>query len=186
MKTIFLTLSIVIGVISMSVPGFGYEQAYPKTAVGQIELKELPAAKLMVTKTDGEYFTADNGLFMRLFRYINSNQVAMTIPVEAEFKPAAMRFYVGPAQQGKELNAHGEVKIVTLPKRTVLAVGARGAYSWKNIVAAQAKLTDWLTAHQEYVAAGEAYGVFWNSPFMPGFLKRFEIHVAVNRRPTGN
>jgi hypothetical protein len=29
------------------------------------------------------------------------------------------------------------------------------------------------------VAAGEAYAIYWNSPFVPGFLKRYEVHVPV-------
>ena len=28
-------------------------------------------------------------------------------------------------------------------------------------------------------AAGEPYGVYWNAPYVPFFLKRFEVHVPV-------
>ena len=31
--------------------------------------------------------------------------------------------------------------------------------------------------------AGPAYAVYWNSPFTPWFLKRYEVHVRV--RPRG-
>jgi len=158
---------------------YAYEQAYPKTDVGKLEIKELPAARLMIAKTEGEYFSKDNALFMRLFKYINSNQVAMTIPVEAEFKPASMRFYVGTKQQAKELKDHNDITIISLPKRTVAVIGVRGAYTQKNITNAQTKLEAWLNNHPDYVKNGEPYGVFWNSPFVPWFLKRFEVQVMV-------
>ncbi|MEI6083218.1 MAG: heme-binding protein [Verrucomicrobiota bacterium] len=179
MRTTITALVICTGVIFMSSKTFATEQAYPKTAVDKIEIKELPEARLMVTQSTGNYFAKDNDMFGRLFRYISSNQVAMTTPVEAEFQPASMRFYVGADQKDKELKDHQEVTILTLPMRHVAAIGGRGAYSKENITAAQAKLTAWLKEQTDYVQSGEPYGVFWNSPFVPWFLKRYEVQVAV-------
>ena len=33
-------------------------------------------------------------------------------------------------------------------------------------------------------AAGEAYGVYWNAPYVPFFMKRFEVHVPVKKAKT--
>ncbi|MCG3147961.1 MAG: hypothetical protein PCFJNLEI_01402 [Verrucomicrobiae bacterium] len=179
MRTTVTALVMCAGVIFMSPKAVATEQAYPQTEVDKIEIKELPEARLMVTKSTGNYFAKDNDLFGRLFSYISSNQVAMTTPVEAEFQPAAMRFYVGAAQKDKDLKDHQEVTILTIPKRYVAAIGGRGAYSKENITAAQGKLLAWLKEQSDYVKDGEPYGVFWNSPFVPWFLKRYEVQVAV-------
>jgi len=32
------------------------------------------------------------------------------------------------------------------------------------------------------MARGDARGIFWNGPFMPGFFKRFEVHLPVVER----
>jgi hypothetical protein len=41
----------------------------------------------------------------------------------------------------------------------------------------------WLERHaDQWEAAGEPYAVFWNSPFMPGFLKRSEVHQPLRHR----
>jgi len=47
-----------------------YEPAYPKTPDGKIEIKIIPASKLMGTEKPGSCFESNNELFMRLFRYI--------------------------------------------------------------------------------------------------------------------
>jgi hypothetical protein len=36
-----------------------------------------------------------------------------------------------------------------------------------------------LLKNPAYEAIGEARGIFWNGPFIPGFFKRFEVHIPV-------
>ncbi|MFP4157510.1 MAG: hypothetical protein ACLFU4_07830 [Opitutales bacterium] len=50
---------------------------------------------------------------------------------------------------------------------------------------AEAELRAWLEQNEEFHAAGEARGIFWNGPFTPGFLKRFEVHLPVIKRDGG-
>ena len=71
-------------------PTMAYENIYDKTPVGVIEIKTLPAAVSLETQTTGDYFSSDNALFMRLFRYIDRNDLSMTVPVEAETSPGTM------------------------------------------------------------------------------------------------
>ena len=67
-----------------------YEAMYPRTDAGSVELKTVPAVKALQADGDGTYFKNDDSTFMKLFRYIDRNQVAMTVPVEAEVStPAA-------------------------------------------------------------------------------------------------
>jgi len=156
-----------------------YESAYQKTDVGAIEVKTIPAATLLVTKSEQQYFERPGRMFMRLFRYIENNQVSMTVPVEAEMKPGAMKFYVGTKDAKKPLKDVDKVRVVTARKRTVVSIGGMGQYTQANIGKAEKKLLSWLQAHPEHRRAGDPYAVFWDSPFTPGPLRRFEVHAEI-------
>ena len=71
------------------------EQAYPKTVVDGIEIKTLPAATLIVSKSEKRYYEEDDRLFRPLFRFIQERDIAVTTPVEAEMDPGEMFFYIG-------------------------------------------------------------------------------------------
>ena len=161
----------------------GVEEAYPRTSPGEMEVKKLPAARLLLAESPKGYFEANNGLFMRLFRYIDSHQIPMTAPVEARVQPGVMVFYVdAKSAQRQDLTATDQVKLSTVPERWVAAIGIRGSYSQENFNEALGKLRTWLTQHPEYQATGEPYGVYWNSPFVPFFLKQSEVHIPVNQK----
>ncbi|HAZ66032.1 MAG TPA: ABC transporter substrate-binding protein, partial [Opitutae bacterium] len=58
-----------------------------------------------------------------------------------------------------------------------------GSYTQKSYQDNLTKLQDWLKTQLEYEAIGEPYAVYWNSPFVPGFLKRSEVHIPVRIKP---
>jgi hypothetical protein len=60
--------------------------------------------------------------------------------------------------------------------------GERGGYSRANFEKARATLLAWLAGQPAVEAAGEPYAVYWNAPYVPFFLKRFEVHVPVRPR----
>jgi effector-binding domain-containing protein len=158
----------------------GVEEAYPRTSPGDIELKTLPAARWMRTESTKDYFAADNGLFMRLFRYIDSNKIPMTAPVEAGISPGTMVFYMDAASAGRsDLAETPQVKLSKVPERRVAAIGIRGSYSRENYEEALTELRGWLAKQPGLRATGEPYAVYWNSPFVPFFLKHSEVHVPV-------
>lgn len=159
-----------------------YDQAFPKTSVGAFEIKTLPAARLIASQTGASYFEDNNGLFRPLFRYIQARDIAMTTPVEAEIEPGVMYFYISDDVDAAALEATDEVSIHDLPERTVASHGARGGYSESNFQEAAQALHSWLADNQDYEAAGEVRGIFWNGPFMPGILKRFEVHIPVKAK----
>lgn len=152
------------------------ESWYAATEPGVIEVKEIPAAKLIVA---GSASAADDSMFGRLFRYISTHDVKMTVPVEAPLGRNEMRFYVGSRDASRALQSSGGVQVTEMPARLVVSAGARGSYSWGNIHAAEQKLNDWLTNNPRYRPAGKAYAVFWNGPYVPGIVKRFEVHQPV-------
>ena len=156
-----------------------YESAFEKTPVGSIEIKTLPAARLLAAHSEGNYFQENNGLFRPLFRYIQDNDIAMTIPVEAEIEPGIMYFYLGADYQETELEETDRVRIITLPERTVLSIGVRGRYSSKNFDEAKTELLTWLSKQDKWIASDSARAIYWNGPFTLGFLKRAEVHIPV-------
>jgi hypothetical protein len=155
------------------------EKAFPQTDVGVAEIKSLPAAHLIASQSEQSYFSNGNGLFRPLFRYISSRDIAMTTPVEAEMEPGIMYFYIGEEAVDRAQNGNDEVTVHTLPERLVASYGVRGGYNERNFDKADAKLREWLSTQSNYQIAGDARGVFWNGPFMPGLFKRFEIHIPI-------
>ncbi len=167
----------IFAVWMVSPMALSYESWYAATEPGVIEVKEIPAAKLLVADDApqrGEPFS-------RLFRYISKNKVAMTVPVESSLERNDMRFYVGTRDRPRDLPPADDVRIAEMPARLVVSIGERGSYSWANLREAEEKARAWLERHPEYQALEAPYAVFWNGPFVPGFLKRFEVHVPVKR-----
>ncbi len=177
MKT-FLWVALAIIVSSAKLGAVS--EAYPRTAPGDLELKTLPAARWMRTESANDYFAGDNGLFMKLFRYIDSNKIPMTAPVEAGIKPGTMVFYMDEASAKRaDLAETPQVKLSSVPERRVAAIGIRGSYSRENYEEALTELKAWLAKRTDVKAAGEPYAVYWNSPFVPFFLKQSEVHILV-------
>jgi hypothetical protein len=155
------------------------QSAFPPTDVGVSEFKTLPAGLLLKSQGRGNYFAEANGLFRPLFSYISVHSIAMTTPVEVTIEPAAMYFWVADAERNKVSGTQGVVEVVEVAERRVASLGARGSYSARNFAAAQESLLRWLESQTDVTVIGPPYAVFWNGPFTPGFLKRFEVHVPV-------
>lgn len=157
-----------------------YEAAYPMTEPGACEIKTLPAGVILQARTQGGYFRENNGLFRKLFETIQRNQVPMTTPVEAGIQPGTMVFYLdsASAQRGDLKLSDGVIRR-ELAERKVASIGIRGGYSRESFEENRTKLGEWLRSQREWESAGEAYAVYWNSPFMIWFLKRSEVHIPV-------
>ena len=94
-----------------------------------------------------------------------------------------MRFFAGADTQDRALPDTETVTVTNLPALTVASAGLRGAYTEENFARGRAQVQQWLEQHaDQWEAAGEPYAVFWNSPFMPGFLKRSEVHQPLRNR----
>ena len=173
-------LWVALAIVASSARLGAVSEAYPRTAPGDLELKTLPAARWMRTESANDYFAADNGLFMKLFRYIDSNKIPMTAPVEAGIKPGTMVFYMDDASAKRvDLAETAQVKLSSVPERQVAAIGIRGSYSRENYEEALTELKAWLAKRTDVKASGEPYAVYWNSPFVPFFLKQSEVHIPV-------
>ena len=159
-----------------------YESAFPKTDVNVIEIKTVPAATLLVARSEDNYFDKKKDLFRPLFRYIQTNDIPMTVPVEADINPGAMYFYVDSNQANKTLEDTDEVNVIQLPERTVISIGVRGSYSEKNFNKARETLIAYLAGQDDWIQAEPARAIYWNGPFTLGFLKRSEVHIPIERK----
>lgn len=180
----FPFLVAIIGLFStMNAPLTASTDIFARTEPGRVEVKELPAGILLETRVEGSYFENGNRLFRPLFRYISRHDIAMTTPVEARIEPGAMYFWVAPAEAAKVVGDEDGVRVLEQAARTVVAVGGRGAYSERNYSNAEAVLREWLAGQTDWLAEGEAYGVFWHGPFTPWFRKQYEVHQPLRRAP---
>lgn len=159
------------------------ESAFPATEPNTSEIKTLPAGVLLKSTAPGNYFDNGGKLFGPLFRYISSNDIAMTTPVEAVIDDSAMLFWVAPGEVEKVRGSTANVEVLKIPERTVAARGAKGSYSQTNYHETREALEIWLAEQSEWRATGEPYGVYWNGPFTPWFMKTAEVHIPVERVP---
>ena len=172
-------LLMLVASFNLTLISSAYKKAYPQSEIGAFEIKTLPKALLIASKGDRHYFEKNNGLFKPLFDYIKTHGIAMTTPVEAEIDPGVMYFYIGNDVAVESLKETDKVELYYQPERIVASHGVRGRYSEKNFKQAAEILRIWISKNRNYEQSGNARGVFWNSPFMPGFLKRFEVHIPV-------
>ncbi len=154
------------------------EEIFSMTPVGEIQVRTLPSAQWIVTETSGSYFDHSGSLFGRLFNFIRDNDISMTVPVEGDLSRAQMRFYIG-KDATKDYADSGEVRVVAVPERTVVSIGAKGAYSEDNIDAARESLEDWLKQQSDWEVNGSPYAVFWNGPMTLWLFKHFEVHIPI-------
>jgi len=150
--------------------------------VDTIEVKTIPAVKLLAARSEGNYFDQDGALFKQLFSYIKTNDVSMTIPVEATVDPAEMVFFVGSDDMTKNLERDENIVVVERPEQLVVAIGGKGSYRRENYDDARLELEEWFAAQDRYVATGPPVAVYWNGPFVPAFMKKFEVYIPVEVR----
>ena len=160
-----------------------YESAYPMTEAGNCEIKTLPAGVILQARTTGGYFSENNGLFRRLFQTIQQNKLPMTTPVEAGTRPGTMIFYLDQeSAKRSDLQMVDGVTRKAVGERVVASIGIRGGYSKESFEKGAQQLREWLKSQPKYQAVGEAYAVYWNSPFTIWFLKRAEVHLPVQKK----
>ena len=154
------------------------EKAFPPTEPGKIEVKVLPAGRLLESTGSRDYFNNSGRLFSPLFRYIQQNRISMTTPVEAQINPGKMYFWVAKDQVDKAQNDSANVRVIDVPNRRVASIGSRGAYTQANFDKSKEALLKWIE-QEELVLDGEPYAVYWNGPFTPWFLKTFEVQAQL-------
>ena len=106
----------------------------------------------------------------------------MTTPVECDIDPGRMRFFVGRGDLAKDIKPSMNVKVKKMNPRLVVAIGIRGGYTKDRFHDHRDKLEEWVRKDDRYSKNGDAYGVYWNGPFIPGPLKRSEVHLPIQKK----
>ncbi len=158
-----------------------YEEAFERSPVGAAQVRTLPPGRRLTTETAGSYFDRSGELFRSLFDYIREHDVSMTVPVEGHLARAEMRFYAE-SDASRELRSTETVRLSEVPARRVASLGGRGSYSESNLLETRDALQSWLAGQGQWVPVGEPYAVYWNGPFTPWFMKRYEVHIPVEAR----
>lgn len=156
------------------------------TPVGEIRILDYPAYR--VARTPISY--DDSVAFFRLFRHIESRDIAMTAPVEVTYaeedgklQEKQMAFLYRSTKQG-ETGEGGKVQVIDVPAQRVVSIGCRGDADQNSVDKARQMLEDWLESHAaEYVAAGDVRVMGHNSPFIAKRKRYFEVQVPVQPRP---
>jgi hypothetical protein len=163
--------------LPVGMPGF--------QALDEIELRHYPAYRMVRTDMKG----GTMGAFWPLFQHIKANDIAMTTPVQIDYRAdgertreASMAFLYGKPELGP-LGKDGRVEVVDVPANTVLTVGSRGYDRPSRVAELRARLDAWLAGHPEWEAAGEIRTMGYNSPSVRSDRRYFEVQLPVRPRP---
>jgi hypothetical protein len=173
-------------------------EGYPApTPPGMIELKTYPSVRRAEYSAKGSSNFGMNVGFWPLFNHIKSREIAMTSPVEMDYKPAGERTPLAPMQDAEgswtmsflyrkaDLGPTGEdgrIKVVDTPEMTVLSIGMRGAYGMGTVNSGMDALSKWLAAQSQWEAIGDPRGLNYNGPEVSMKNKWSEVQIVVRRR----
>lgn len=157
------------------------------TPVHHIEVKEYPVYRLARVEMEG----SDNNAFFSLFNHIKRNDIAMTAPVQIDYKPEpgseeeqSMAFLYGDTGIGVLGSEAGnkEIMVDDIPGHLAVSVGVRGRMNDEAVSQAEEKLRSWLKEKSsEYQAAGPLRKMGYNSPFIPRMMQYFEVQIPVEK-----
>jgi hypothetical protein len=146
---------------------------------GAFEVRKYPAMRVVSTTLG-----SDNDAFMRLFRFISGanvrkEKIAMTAPVFMDGRHT-MSFVLPEevAASGAPLPTGDAVTLGERPAAKVIAVRYSGAGNAASEERELARLRAWA-AERGIATEGETIVAYYDSPFVPGFLRRNEVLLRV-------
>lgn len=184
-------------------------EGYPDpTPPGAIELKKYPGVRRAEVSSNTTPDVGMNVGFFPLFNHIKGRQIAMTSPVEMDYKRPPLPRLKDPAEAGEgggeagaltgewtmsflyrrpEQGALGEdprnrrVKVVDTAPVTVLSVGFQGVYGVRRVEEGLAQLRAWLAANPGWEEAGDPRALYYNGPDVAAGRSWGEVQVPVRR-----
>jgi hypothetical protein len=153
----------------------GYNAPTPN---GAIELKTYPSVRRAEVDSNKLFFKGVFGqsrAFWKLFNHIKGRNIAMTAPVEFNFRNSdnarkflgdtdwIMSFLYRTPEQGAT-GTDGDVVIIDRPEITVISVGVEGGLTNKLLSQGVDTLKAALASQSTWVAAGEPRFFGYNSP----------------------
>lgn len=161
---------------------------------GAIEIRDYPDLIVAQSTEPGEREAALGTGFRRLADYIfakrrgatdaDSRKIAMTAPVLSDRTDTGTwrtRFIMPSRYTLATLPSPSRgVETTTLPARRVAAIRFSGTAGDTALHAYERNLRQWLS-ERGFQSAGPAEYAFYNSPFVPGPLRRNEVLIPIGR-----
>ncbi len=173
-------------------------EGYPApTPPGMIELKTYPVVRRAEYSAKGSSNFGMNVGFWPLFNHIKKRDIAMTSPVEMDYRPEGERTPLTPMQDAEgswtmsflyrtvslgPTGEDGRVKVVDNPEMTVVSIGMRGPYGMGAVNAGLEELQKWFAAQDAWEPVGDPRGLNYNGPDVPLKSKWSEVQVKVQRK----
>ena len=167
---------------------------------GDFQIRDYPAMTVAETVVQGEREEALRTGFRIIADYIfaksrSGEAIAMTVPVmqdsgdpmtsdpplfDDELEGAWRTRFVMPAGRASDElpEAPVEIDLVDLPPRKVAVVSFSGRADDRMLAEAEDRLRGWLARSGEMSSAEPEYA-FYNSPMIPGPLRRNEVWLAL-------
>lgn len=185
--------------------GVGIETPLPEgypapTPPGMIELKTYPDVRRAECSGKG---ASDMGMvksFFPLFNHIKKREIAMTSPVEMEYRrdgddkslatlPVAdcdwtVSFLYRKPELGQTGN-DGQVKVVDTPEIVVVSIGMKGDFGSAGVKKGLQSLQQWFEGQDAWEPAGDPRSLIYNGPGAPFAHPWSEVQVPVRRKPQG-
>ena len=155
---------------------------------GQFEVREYPELLIAETSIGGDRDKALDQGFAKLADYIfaksrGGEKVAMTAPVLSSSggNDQWLTRFVMPSQFTRDTLPEPDagIRINTLPARKVAAFQFAGTVDETALAEREEQLKSWVGA-KKFGIRGAAERAFYNSPFMPGPLRRTEILIPID------
>jgi hypothetical protein len=171
---------------------------YPEpTPPGAIDLKRYPGVRRAEFVSSASAGAGMNMGFFPLFNHIKRNDIAMTSPVEMDYrgmfeegtgarreedsKSWTMSFLYRTAELAPT-GRDGSVIITDRPELEVLSIGMNGPYGTGVVEKGLGLLYGWLAEHPEYEVAGDPRAFHYNGPYIPNRIKWSEVQLPVRRK----
>ncbi|MBK8181355.1 MAG: heme-binding protein [Planctomycetes bacterium] len=171
---------------------------YPEpTPPGAIDVKRYPPVRRAEYVSEGSPGLGMNLGFFPLFNHIKRRDIAMTSPVEMDYRdlfdPAtgkqepedSMSWTMSFLYRTPDLAPTGEdrnVVVIDRPEITVLSVGMNGPYGTGVVEKGLTLLHAWLKEHPEYEIVGEPRAFHYNGPSVSNRNKWSEVQLPIVKR----
>lgn len=162
----------------------------PEVEDGAFGIRRYPALLVAEVVRPGERKAALSSGFDRLAQFIfgkvrpdgDREKIAMTAPVLSDRAGRGWRTrFVMPQKFSAETlpAPAGDVRVAELPARRVAAIRFSGLAGDASLAAKEQELRGWMRSRQ-LQPAGPAEYAFYNSPFVPGPLRRNEVLIPLD------
>jgi hypothetical protein len=171
---------------------------YPEpTPPGAIDLKRYPTVRRAEFVSSGSPASGMNMGFFPLFNHIKKKDIAMTSPVEMDYRDM-FDLETGKRAQGESMSwtmsflyrtaelastgKDGSVLVTDRPEVEVLSIGMNGPYGTGVVEKGLGLLRAWLSEHPEYEVAGDVRAFHYNGPYIANRVKWSEVQLPVRKK----